>query len=928
MIAEVALGVPLRRTFDYRVPEDWIAAGALVPGARVIVPFGTRLRGGIVVALKEHSALPEARLKFLHQVTDGPPLFTPEGLAFTRWVADYYLCGWGEVLEAALPSGLGVKIRTLYRLREAVPPSARGARQDPQTSMDRPGEIRPRTPPHALRAPPLPACGEGVGGGVPLAPPAAERWPGGANSPAEPWAGLTEPARRLTVQGEWDDAHWERVATPADWAWLRRQLRPDGAVALRQEFAGTRAKARLEKWVRLAHPGTPVEVQVPALRKRRNPLRESRRERVLRLLQDEGEVPLVRVQAAVGPPGAALRQLRQQGLVVEMLRAGARRDPFGALPPRQEFLPLNAEQQAAVRALHEALAARTYRGFLLQGVTGSGKTEVYLHAVRETLAQGRSALVLVPEIALTAEMVNRFRARFGNAVAVLHSGLGEGERFDEWSRSRAGAPAHRAGRPPDRAGTADSPSPALPLPMKREPPERGPGGESPPAEGLPRGAENAARIVIGARSAVFAPLSGLGLVVVDEEHDGSYKQDESPRYHGRDAAIWRASRAGAVLVLGSATPSLESVHNVALGKLTRLRLGSRIASRPLPPVELVDLRTVARVSGAHWFGVPLVEAVRDTLARGEQALLFLNRRGFASLVRCGACQAPVLCANCSLALTWHQGERRLRCHRCDFARPMPETCPGCGAAELKPVGLGTERLAGELALLFPEARVLRVDSDSLRRRGELERMMGGIRKRLYDIVVGTQILSKGHDFPHITLVGAVLADVSLNQPDFRAPERTFQLLTQMAGRAGRGDLLGRVLIQTYNPGHYALAHVRTHDPDAFAAHELGVRERAATPPFSSQVLLWMSSPSPRAAQRLAHTVAERVRAAAPQEVQVLGPAEAPIAKLAGRFRWMLLLRGARIGPLQRLARQVLDDPALKLGAGERIAVDVDPYSVL
>jgi primosomal protein N' (replication factor Y) len=432
----------------------------------------------------------------------------------------------------------------------------------------------------------------------------------------------------------------------------------------------------------------------------------------------------------------------------------------------------------------------------------------------------------------------------------------------------------------------------------------------------------------------------LGLVIVDEEHDGSYKQDESPRYHGRDAAIWRASRAGAVLVLGSATPSLESAHNVALGKLTRLRLGARIESRPLPPVELVDLRTVPRVAGAHWFGVPLVEALRDTLARGEQALLFLNRRGFASLVRCGTCQAPVLCVNCSLALTWHQGEQRLRCHRCDYSRVMPETCPACGAAEVKTVGLGTERLAQETALLFPQARVLRVDSDTLRRRGELERIMAGIRKRLYDVIVGTQILSKGHDFPHITLVGAVLADVSLNLPDFRAPERTFQLLTQMAGRAGRGDLPGRVIIQTYNPGHYALTHVRTHDPDAFAGHELAVRERAATPPFASQVLLWISSPSARAAQRLAHALAERVRAAvlsAPRDerpaggapgVEVLGPVEAPIAKLAGRYRWMLLLKGPRIGPLQRLARRVLDDPALKPGAGERIAVDVDPYGLM
>jgi primosomal protein N' (replication factor Y) len=496
-------------------------------------------------------------------------------------------------------------------------------------------------------------------------------------------------------------------------------------------------------------------------------------------------------------------------------------------------------------------------------------------------------------------MVNRFRSRFGrmagasgpalgdgiagasgpalgDPVAVLHSGLGEGERFDEWSRIRSGE----------------------------------------------------ARIVIGARSAVFAPLDELGLVVVDEEHDGSYKQDEAPRYHGRDAAMWRASRAGAVLVLGTATPSLEAVRNVELGKLTRLRLPERSLGRPLPPVELVDLRTAPRQTGSAFFSLALVDALRETLAREEQAILFLNRRGFASLVRCGACKAPVLCANCSLALTWHQAERRLRCHRCDYSRPLPETCPACGAPELKVLGLGTERIAQELAILFPAARVLRVDSDSLKRRGELERVMGGIRKRAYDLIIGTQILSKGHDFPYITLVGAVLADVSLNLPDFRAPERTFQLLTQMAGRAGRGERAGRVLIQTYNPQHYALLHVLTHDPDAFAAQELAVREAARVPPFASQVLLWASSPSERGGQRLAENLGERARAAAGADVEVLGPAEAPIKRLAGRWRWMVLLRGARSGPLQRAARQVLDDPDLRLGPNERVAVDVDPYNVM
>ncbi|HUJ74405.1 MAG TPA: primosomal protein N', partial [bacterium] len=524
--------------------------------------------------------------------------------------------------------------------------------------------------------------------------------------------------------------------------------------------------------------------------------------------------------------------------------------------------------------------AGAYRPFLIQGVTGSGKTEVYLHAVRDALALGKSALVLVPEIALTADMVNRFRARFGRVVAVLHSGMGEGERFEEWSRVRDGR----------------------------------------------------ARIVIGARSAVFAPVSNLGLVIVDEEHDTSYKQDETPRYHGRDAAMMRAFRAGAVLVLGTATPSLEALRNVALGKLTPLRLPGRIQERPLPSVEILDLRTVPRQAGSAWFSLTLVEALRQTLARQEQAILFLNRRGFANLVRCTACQAPLLCENCSLALTWHQAQGLLRCHRCDYTRSLPAQCPACQAPALQALGLGTERIAEELGVLFPQARLLRVDSDSLQRRGELDRVMAGIRDRSHDIIIGTQILSKGHDFPHITLVGAVLADVSLNLPDFRAPERTFQLLTQIAGRAGRGDLPGRVLIQTYNPDHYSLVHVRNHDPQGFAQEELRIREAAGLPPFASQVLLWISSPDAPAAARLARTLAERVRLAAGQPtfagVQVLGPAEAPIKRIASRWRWMILLKAPTVGPLQRLTRAVLDDPGLRIAPRERVVVDVDPYNVM
>ena len=805
MIAEVALNLPLRRTFDYLVPPDH--AEQLAAGSRVIVPFGSRLSSGIVVGLKDESAVARNRLKALRQSTEGGALFSQELLRFTRWMAQYYFCGWGEVLEGALPSGMGVKIRTRFRLR---------SRDDA-----------------AL-------------------------------------AGLS-PAMREFLAGhaEWDEGQWKKAgATEEEWRWLLRQKAPGGAVETSYEYAGTRKRPLMEKWVRLAAAPPAPE------RRRRNPLKETRKDKVLRLLGEEGEVAMGRLKAVVSAPGGVVKALQESGLVEVVEREAASRFRRTARP--EPFLSLTPDQQAALLPIVEGLRAGGYRAFFLDGVTGSGKTEVYLHAVRETLALGRSCLVLVPEIALTESIVNRFRSRFGDEVAVLHSGMAEGERFDEWRRVREGS----------------------------------------------------ARIVIGARSAVFAPLDKLGLVVVDEEHDASYKQDEAPRYHGRDAAMMRAHQNGAVVVLGSATPSLEAAHNVAQGKLERMVLPARIENRPMPRVDILDLKTQPRQKGSPLFTLYLVEALRKVLLRKEQAILFLNRRGFANLVRCGDCEEVLLCENCSISLTYHQAEQRLRCHRCEYNRSMPAACPGCAAPGMEVIGLGTERIEQEMAIMFPDARILRMDSDTLRKRGELERMMAGIRNRDYDIIIGTQVLSKGHDFPYITLVGAVLADVSLNLPDFRAAERTFQVLTQMAGRAGRGELPGRVLIQTYSPEHYSLANVRNHDAAAFTGLELKSRRDSASPPYCSQTLIWVSGPEAGRAEALAHQVARSLRSGGNGEVEVLGAVEGPIKKINNRYRWMILLKAASVGPIHRLLRRVFDNPEFRPGHKERVTVDVDPYNVM
>ncbi|MCH7477641.1 MAG: primosomal protein N', partial [SAR324 cluster bacterium] len=755
MIAEVALNLPLRHAFDYLIPPE--EAEWITPGCRVIVPFGKRLRAGIVVGTKAESALAPERLKAIHQAAEGGVLFPQDILTFTQWIARYYFCGWGEVLEAALPAGMRAKIRARLRFRE---------------------------------------------------------WP----PPEEILKGLSaKPLKLLRTHREWNADQWKRSGpTAADGQWLQKHLKPGGTLEIHYQYLGSEPHRPGQRWARLG------EIPPPVPRRRRNPLRETRKEQALRLIREEGPLPLARLRALMPDPATVVRALARDGHV-EMFEQPDSESGCGATAVAPEpFLQLTEPQQAAFDAIAGALAGGGYAAFLLDGVTGSGKTEVYLHAVREALNQGRGSLLLVPEIALTESIVNRFRARFGAEVAVLHSGLPEAKRFEEWRRIHDGT----------------------------------------------------ARVVIGARSAVFAPLHRLGLVVVDEEHDPSYKQDETPRYNGRDAAMMRARQSGAVVVLGSATPSLEATRNVAQGKLTRMVLPARVYDRPMPEVEILSLASEPRQPGSPLFTLRLVEAIRETLRNKEQAILFLNRRGFAHLVRCGACQQDLVCSNCSITLTYHQADQRLRCHRCNSTRQMPERCPTCGEPEIKAMGLGTQRIEQEVAVMFPEARTLRVDSDTLRKRGELERMMGAIQRREYDLIIGTQILSKGHDFPYITLVGAVLADVSLNLPDFRAAERTFQLLTQVAGRAGRGERPGRVLIQTYNPSHYSLVHVRNHDAAAFNERELAARTDSGSPPFSSQALVWVTGPVLGRVEKLARQVAGKLRERRPPAVEVLGPVTA------------------------------------------------------
>jgi primosomal protein N' (replication factor Y) len=525
-----------------------------------------------------------------------------------------------------------------------------------------------------------------------------------------------------------------------------------------------------------------------------------------------------------------------------------------------------------------AIRDRRAERFLLHGVTGSGKTEIYLRAVSSALESGRTALVLVPEITLTHQIVARLRARFGDALAVLHSGLRPGERLAQWERLRR--------------------------------------GETP--------------IAVGARSALFAPLRNLGVIVIDEEHDPAYKNEEGFRYHARDLAARRARQCGCPVVLGSATPSLETRFAAERGELARLVLPRRIGGRPLPAVEIVDLvRERERAPRCRKLVVtpPLRRALRETLDDGGQAILFLNRRGFSTQILCFECGAAERCKDCDVAMVFHASDHVLRCHYCDAQRPPPETCSQCGAPDGALLGVGTERLEEEVRTLFPEARIERLDRDTARRRGATERILDALRDGRIDVVVGTQIVAKGHDFPGVRLVGVVAADIGLHMPDFRAAERTFQLLTQVAGRAGRDAAPGRVLIQTFVPDHYAVRPVRDHDYESFYREELAHRAALGYPPFGHLAQVMVSAEEEDAARHAAEHLARAAAEGAAGAVEVLGPAPAALARLRGRHRFQILLKAGDAAPVHAAARAAWL-AADALARGVQASVDVAPISML
>ncbi len=590
---------------------------------------------------------------------------------------------------------------------------------------------------------------------------------------------------------------------------------------------------------------------------------------LIRLLSEQGDMPLdllagfshSTVKALVDAGIAEFHEREAQPGTEEM-------DFAPSVPP--ELMP---EQQEAVRRIIESIREAAFTVFLLHGVTASGKTEVYLHAIAG-LAPGKGTIVLVPEIALTPQLLSRFRKRFGSRVAVLHSGLTDRERADEYRRIRTGQ----------------------------------------------------VDVAVGARSAVFAPFPDLGLIIVDEEHENSYKQDEGLRYHGRDVAVMRAKFKNAVVVLGSATPSLESSYNARTGKYRHIRLANRVDHRPLPEVTIVDMKTSPK---NQIYSSPLLEAVAARLEHREQTLLLLNRRGFSSVLVCRECGTAIKCPSCSVSLTFHKADQTLKCHYCGFFTNPPDCCSCCRGSHLKPVGAGTQKIEEELQALFPGARMRRMDSDSVKGRDAYEKLLSEVDRGNVDILLGTQMVAKGHDFPAVTLVGIVDADVGLNLPDFRSAEKTFQLLTQAAGRAGRGEAGGEVIIQTMNPGHYAVIHSRTHDYEGFYAREIAFREQLRYPPVSRMIRIEVKSVQEGRGLEAARHVQNRIRSLITgTDVVLLGPAPAPIARIRGQYRFQLLLLSQKRETIRQLACEARNVVEQKYGRTCRIIVDVDPVNLM
>ncbi|MFZ0743168.1 MAG: primosomal protein N' [Terracidiphilus sp.] len=838
---EVALPVPLDRTFTYAVPENLCPAR----GARVIAPFRNEKLIGVVTSLSG-TAPADFEARPLEAVLDDEPLLSDHLLTLAEWIAQYYLAPLGEVLRGMLPLMAEVRRTVYYRItdlgRDVLAGSIDG---DGRGANSRPSRVRREK--------------DG-------APGAKARMRGGKLSKEE--HDLERRVLERLAAGEPVKVSTLRTATAATLPVLASLLRKKWIA--RETSAVERDARRTERFAVLI-----PETRLPSLTQKQQGI-------LAELAACGGELPLAELRRRE-LPSSTLQTLVRRGLVRIDERAAAFR--LGGIEASPEQIHLNEPQTDALAAIVPALGG--FHAFLLHGVTGSGKTAVYLAAMQRALDKGLASILLVPEIGLTPQMAGLLDQAFGQKVALLHSALTPEERSEQWRRI------HR--------------------------------GQAP--------------IVVGTRSAIFAPAPNLGLILVDEEHDQSYKQEETPRYNARDVAVMRAKLAGAVVVLGSATPSLESWQNSAQGKYARIELRDRVMNRPLPQVELIDMRREFQETGQdQLFSRALVAQTQEALDRNEQALILLNRRGYSFAVICRACGEKLECQNCAIALTHHKppaenadqarAGQRLECHYCGYRRIVPARCPKCDSEHLYYLGAGSEQGEARLAEIFPSARIGRMDRDTVRGRYDLERLLARLHSGEINLLVGTQMIAKGHDIHGITLVGVVGCDHALSMPDFRAAERVFQLMTQVSGRAGRGELPGRVVVQTYYPDHYAIVAASTHDYATFVERELKYRRWMHYPPFGVLANVLVQSQKLEEAAGWSAVLGKWFQKAAPDGVRVLGPCTAPISRIKGVYRFHMILKAGSRKALNAALRAMLAH-ADEAGVPRRnLMVDVDAQRLM
>ncbi len=819
LFAQVAIPLAvLQHAYDYAVREEF--RGTIQVGMRVLVPFGSKWLTGYVVGLTDSASV--EKVKEIADLLDPEPLFEGELLSLTRWIAQYYLCSWGQALQCAGPPGINLEGNRTYSLTEDAE-NGTISRKGLSSLQEKILELLAKE--NKLRA-------DRIASRV-----------GRKN--------LTHSLLKLSRLG--------LLESEIDFGRRRSLVRKSRHVAL---VADCELKEAVEECVKA---------------------RAFKQVRVLQVLGDLGDGfhPVGEVMERAAATGSVLKALSEKGRVVVEEREVAP-SVTGAADSLEPDLKLEKEQQSAFDAVSRALQKEQFQTFLLKGVTGSGKTEIYLHAMRQVLNEGGGAIMLVPEISLTPLLLERLYARFGQRVAVLHSGLTLRERYSEWNRIR----------------------------RRKE-----------------------AALVVGARSALFAPVRNLRLIVVDEEHDSSYKQGETPRYNGRDTAVVRAKLANAVAILGSATPSMESLYNATTGKYTLLELKERIGPAKLPEIHLVNMRDEEQTLAEPVLSNHLKEKIRERLNLSEQVMIFLNRRGYAPFLLCAVCGNVPTCENCHVSLTFHTTPRILRCHYCGSTRKIPELCPECNRGKFSRMGMGTQKAEGLLRSHFPEARIERVDSDTTRgKMGAHRRVLKEFQDREVDILVGTQMIGKGHDFPGLTLVGVLSADTSLHFPDFRSAERTFQMLTQVAGRAGRRDRPGEVIIQTYFGDHYAISAAAHQDFDQFAKLEQSIRSKFGYPPpchFLAFVFEGKDSEQVSLAAGKVTRGLLAARAEVRSPVRILGPATAPVGRVRNEWRWRAAALSSSPAALQSLGEWVRQSAQTDSDLRKvRIKIDMDPIDWL